>query len=669
MGVLGTYCFDGLNFSQASSLYTNSTLSVLAADGFYSQGGVVRQQSNGVLLAAQACGACSVPCGNGISVSLSQNGFFDINFDVGNTLGAVVAYFYMGNSIADGVIANFNSVNYNRLTAQGNDGTTLVDGSGTAVDYSGIGNQGTGDPTYVGSDTANIIRAYTNTSITPGVCNTGDAPENYSYAGSSYVAQGTLNPLTVTNIMCGRALSGSPVFTMVIPKTGVSPSSLNLKISAPACGTFFAYELDCPVGLSSFGSSIGQSNTTCAVETETYYFAKNATGTNVPFTVDTNTIPNVGNFVFTDANGVTYLNDTATIQYYITGNTTAIGVRNGVVISSATCTSAAEPCGSGLTIPSGQTGYYNLDFDAGGTASDTGAIIIYFNPQSIPDGIRVLYDNVFYNTVTNNNEGRIQSTSGVTGAFTILGSSTDTCVPSTPNTSSYTFFDGIVNGAWNNTGTTQNITINTGDDVRGGQSQYSTLVVPKPNATPNIVSIQVLGACSSTGWNVQVSCPAALPSVLASGPGATDTCQTTQNTSVYFAKNYNDTNTAPIVGNFVFTDENGATPLNNTSTVKYYTTGTIALSVLNGVVVSSAQCGTGGTTKLRISDCQTGNTWTMTNTYGHVLTDVLQYQQGTPGQGAVYCGTVTQVNISGTNDATVNGAQSYSCGDSTHCLQ
>jgi hypothetical protein len=138
--------------------------------------------------------------------------------------------------------------------------------------------------------------------------------------------------------MCGRALNGSPVFTMVIPKTGASPTSLNLKISAPACGTFFAYELDCPAGLSSFGSSVAQSTTACAVNTQTYYFAKNATGTNVPFTVDTNTIPNVGNFVFTDANGATYLNDAATIKYYIIGNTTAIGVRNGVVVSSAACT-------------------------------------------------------------------------------------------------------------------------------------------------------------------------------------------------------------------------------------------------------------------------------------------------------------------------------------------
>ena len=338
MGVLGTYCFDGINFSQASSLYTNSTLTVLAADGYYSQGGVVRHQLNGVLLNTQSCGTCFVPCGSGLSVSQSQNGFFDVNFDVANTTGAIVVYFYMGGTIADGVIANYNSTNYNRLTARGNDGTTLVDGSGTNVDYAGIGNQGTGDPTYVGSDTTNIIRTYTNTNTTPGVCVIGDAPENYSYSGSSYVAQGTLNPLTVTNSMCGRALTGSPVFTMVVPKVGASPTSVNLKVSAPYCGTYFRYELDCPVDLPSFPSSIIQSTISCnSTQGETYYFVRNAQGTSSAFTIDTNTIPDVGNFVFTDVNGATYLNDASTIKYYVTG-TTALGVRNGVVVSSAACT-------------------------------------------------------------------------------------------------------------------------------------------------------------------------------------------------------------------------------------------------------------------------------------------------------------------------------------------
>lgn len=267
---------------------------------------------------------------------------------------------------------------------------------------------------------------------------------------------------------------------------------------------------------------------------------------------------------------------------------------SGSLLAATGCAACAEPCGTSITIPSGAQGYYNLDFDAGSTASDTGAIIVYFNPQSVPDGIRVLYDSVYYNTVTNSS-GRIQTPSGVTDAFTILGNTGNTCMPSSyPNTQSYTFYDGIVSGAWNNTGTTQSITINQGDYIGGGANQYSTLVIPKTSATPNVVSIQVLGHCA-TAWNVLVSCPAALPSVLASTAQSTDACNSTQSTYVYFAKNYNDTNTAPIVGNFVFTDENGATPLNNTSTVQYYITGTIAFSVLNGVVVSSGTCSGGGT--------------------------------------------------------------------------
>ena len=103
------------------------------------------------------------------------------------------------------------------------------------------------------------------------------------------------------------------------------------------CQTFFRWEVKCPLDLPSFTASVIQSTTTCAAATTTYYFARNATGSNIPFNIDTNTIPNIGNWVFEDANGSSYLNDTNTIQYYIIA-TTAFGVRNGVVVSSAACT-------------------------------------------------------------------------------------------------------------------------------------------------------------------------------------------------------------------------------------------------------------------------------------------------------------------------------------------
>jgi len=338
MAALGTYCFDGLNFSQASALYTDSTLTTLSPDGWYSQGNIIRQQLNGVLLNAQPCGTCLVACGSGVDASFSSNGFFSADIDLANDTGAVILYFYMGSSIPDGVLTTYNGSTYNRLTCEGNHNTyTIVDGSNTQVDYSGINNQGTGRITYVGNSNTSLLSDSPYNTTPSGTCTSGDKPQNYTYTGSSYVAQGTYETVTVASNEIGVNPSGSRVFTMVVPKTSASPSTINLLIGAPMCGTFFRWEVDCPVALPSFTASAAQSTTACAASTATYYFARNATGTSSAFVVDTNTTPNVGNWVFSDANGSTYLNDTSTIQYYIIGNTTAIGVRNGVVVSSAAC--------------------------------------------------------------------------------------------------------------------------------------------------------------------------------------------------------------------------------------------------------------------------------------------------------------------------------------------
>jgi len=339
MATLGTFCFDGVNFSSATSLYTDSTLSTLANDGYYGQGLIVRQQLNGVLLNAQPCSACLVPCGSGLSASIgNQNGVFDANIDLANDLGAVVIRCFMGGSVPDGIIATLNGVGYNRLTAADNhNGVSLVDGSNTQVDYAGIGNQGTSLPTYVGNQNADLLSNSPYDSA--GSCPTqGTSPANFSLVSGTYVDQGTTQNVTVASNAIGYASDpNSPVFTMVVPKTSVTPTVLNLKIFAPLCGTAFNWEVDCPIALPSFQASTPENAATCAAATQTYYFIQNATGTSVPYSIRTNTVPEVGNFVFSDANGSTYLGDAATIKYFIIGGTTALGVRNGVVVSSGPC--------------------------------------------------------------------------------------------------------------------------------------------------------------------------------------------------------------------------------------------------------------------------------------------------------------------------------------------
>ena len=337
MAQLGTYCFDGDTFAQAYALYTDNALTNLAPDGFYAQGQIVRQQLNGILLNAQPCSACLVPCGEGIAASISnQNGLFTVDIDVANSTGAVVLYFFMGTTIPDGVDIIWNSTHYNRLTCAGNNGSTLIDGAGNNVDYAGINNQGTGLPTYVGNSNNSLLAdSPYNTAAT---CPTaGGAPENYTYISGNYVAQGTTTNVTVVSDQIGYAATGSPVFTAVIPKGSATPTTLRLDIYAPMCGTAFRYEIDCPITLPTFTASPAQLDIGCSNATVDYYFARNATGTALPFTQDTNERPVVGNFVFTTGDGSTYLNDTNAIAYYNMDNNQVIGVRNGVVISIQAC--------------------------------------------------------------------------------------------------------------------------------------------------------------------------------------------------------------------------------------------------------------------------------------------------------------------------------------------
>lgn len=331
-----TYYFDGVNFSSATALYSDAALTTLAADGFYAQNGIVRQQSNGLLLNAQSCTSCAVACGSGISASNSGAGYFNADIDVANSVGAVVIYFYMGSSIPDGVLVTFNNVSYNRLTSKNNLGqVTLIDGLQSPVDYAGLNNPNT-SPTYVGNENSLLVGTYNN------------VPE-FNLASGSYVATGNNRTINVLNTQVGYASNtsspSSPVFTMVVPKTDVNTTLMGVEIFAPMSQTFFAYELACPTALPSFQGSALQSNDVCTSANVTYYFVRNATGSSSPFTIDTNTVPEVGNFVFSDANGSTYVNDTSSLEYIIVGNTTALGIVNGVVSTSAACSSG----GGGLT--------------------------------------------------------------------------------------------------------------------------------------------------------------------------------------------------------------------------------------------------------------------------------------------------------------------------------
>ena len=176
---------------------------------------------------------CAVDCGSGINASFNDPGFFDANVNLANSTGATVIYAYMTSSIPDGIIANYNNVNYNRLTSKNNhNGVTLVEGNNVQVDYAGINNQGTNLPTYVGNQDADLLANSPYSNI---------AEYSYSNATNNYVATGQTRSITVASTQIGFATDAStpssPVFTMVVPKTEVAVTNVNVQIFAPDAGT------------------------------------------------------------------------------------------------------------------------------------------------------------------------------------------------------------------------------------------------------------------------------------------------------------------------------------------------------------------------------------------------------------------------------------------------
>ena len=67
-------------------------------------------------------------------------------------------------------------------------------------------------------------------------------------------------------------------------------------------------------------------------------------------------------------------------------------------------------------------------------------------------------------------------------------------------------------------------------------NEFSVMVIPKPNRLPGLVTLEVLGPCPNTGWNVEVECPAELPAFLGQDLGAAGTSCRSATQTYYFAR-------------------------------------------------------------------------------------------------------------------------------------
>lgn len=308
MATSATYYLNGPTLSDATAVFSNAALTILAADGFYSDGTVVREQISGSLNSAVPCPSCAQQCGKEIIV-LNDSGVFYTNVDTENYIGAIVIRF---NPLTtpDGIITTFAGIDYNGMSSQ---------------NYGWLQGSISGEPSYVGDSSADCgLVAGSPWTLT-----------EYDYESIGYVDQGTTTSVTIAAGNIATTAGATGMCTMVVPKVNNLQTIMDTVIYCPCEGSTFTIDIDCPALLPSFNAGlVNESSVDVCFSSfnETYYYVHvNGSGG----------VLGLYDMVFQDAYGATPLS----AGFYNTGPMSSsydyIEVdSNGVVISFGVCGSS-----------------------------------------------------------------------------------------------------------------------------------------------------------------------------------------------------------------------------------------------------------------------------------------------------------------------------------------
>ncbi len=255
-----------------------------------------------------------------------------------------------------------------------------------------------------------------------------------------------------------------------------------------------------------------------------------------------------------------------------------------ILLPAQICPSCAVTCGVSISSLVGPA-FFQTEVNVGTSA--TGAIIIRFNPNSIPDGIAAVYDNVTYNRLSSPVDGLHASTDPT--RLTFIGNTANDCGISG---STYPLTEYLyTNGAYVASGNIVSVIVNAGDVSlsAGVNPGFCVMVVPKINASPSTINIATASPCTDLlGSVLEVSCPTLLTGYSSSiGQASSALACPLSITQTYYNVPVNGTFGNPALYDWVFQDPNGEFPLAN----GYYALfGGTWIQVQDGIVILTGVC-------------------------------------------------------------------------------
>jgi hypothetical protein len=254
-----------------------------------------------------------------------------------------------------------------------------------------------------------------------------------------------------------------------------------------------------------------------------------------------------------------------------------------VLLPAQVCPNCAVTCDVSISTLVGPK-FFITDVNEG-TVS-TGAIIVKFNPNNVPDGIAVLYDGGTYNKLSSPIDGLHKSTNPL--ALTFVGNTVYDCGISgnTYPLAEYVF----TNGTYVPSGAIIPVIVNAGDVSlsAGVNPGFCVIVIPKPNPTPSTMQIVTASPCTDLlGSLLEISCPTILTGYPSSiGQGSFALACPLSLTQTYYNVPVTGTAGNPNYFDWVFSDPNGEFVLPN----GYYAILGGWMQVQDGIVILKGLC-------------------------------------------------------------------------------
>ena len=302
MATSSTYYLNGPSLDAATAVFLNASLSVLAPDGFYSDGVTSREQVGGVLLPPQLCGECptALLCDNSLSIP-AVNGVYSFDVNIGEEIGVIVVRFNP-NVVPDGIQITYDGVIYNEFFSQ-NDGF-----------HSSVG----AVPVYIGDFGYPCVLDGSPHTLT-----------QYTYNGTVSWDTGGTESVSIISGQLSYTDGPPGECVFLIPKYSTTPSLMSIEIISPCEADASSISVDCPAPLPevlSTGASFSQASACAGIPANTYFYLS---------VNGTPSLPAVNDVMFTDSYGTSPV--TSSSYYKLsTGHVVQVG-SNGVIINVSTC--------------------------------------------------------------------------------------------------------------------------------------------------------------------------------------------------------------------------------------------------------------------------------------------------------------------------------------------